>query len=89
MDLHRECIEKDIIDYLDQGKKVFIENGCLNDSIIGYEIKTHKTYSWQEYEEKEYVFTTSASVFPETIKLSDYEDYDCEVFQGNLFVSVL
>ena len=81
-------IEKEIIDRLDKGEKVYIESGALNDCITSYSIRKYKTYSWQEYEENEITFTTTACVFPEHITLSDWDNVDTEEFYGNLFVHV-
>jgi len=88
MNLHIECIENEIIDQLDKNEKVFIESGAANDTIFSYSVRKYKTYSWQEYEEKEITFITSACIFPKEIKLSDYDNVDTEMFDGNLFVKV-
>lgn len=83
-----EDIENEIMEYLDTGKKVYIESGCLNDAIIDYSVRTYKTYAWQEYEEKEVTFTTSACVFPLHLNLKGYSSVDSEDFNGHLFVKV-
>lgn len=83
-----EYIEDDIIKYLNSGKKVFIENGSLNDQIISYSVKFLKNYLWQEYEERKVIFTTSACVFPLYIDLINYSDIDTEEFEGNLFIKI-
>lgn len=87
-DYNIECVEKEIIERLENNKKVFIESGAANDSIYSYSIRTYKTYSWQEYEEREITFTTSACIFPKEIRLSDYDNVDTEEFNGHLFVHV-
>lgn len=87
-DLNIECIEDEIIEYLDNNREVFIESGAANDTIYSYSIRKYKTYSWQEYEEKEITFITSACIFPREIKLTDYENAETEEFKGNLFVKV-
>lgn len=50
-------IEDEIISYLDNKKEVFIENGCLNDEIISYQINNY-------FGDREVIFTTSNCVFP-------------------------
>lgn len=82
-----ECIENEIIEKLNAGKQVCIVSGCLNDCITSYSIRKYKT-GWQEYEEKEITFTTTACVFPERINLSYWENVDTEEFKENLFVHV-
>ena len=62
-----EWIERDIIERLNKGEKVFIESGAANDEITAYSIRKYKTHSWQSYEEKEITFTTTACIFPEKI----------------------
>lgn len=83
-----ETIEKEIIERLDQGEQVYLESGCLNDCITAYSVKKFKKYSWQEYEDKEITFTTTACVFPEHIRLSDWDNVDTEEFKDKLFVHV-
>ncbi|MDO4974941.1 MAG: hypothetical protein Q4E61_01270 [Alphaproteobacteria bacterium] len=75
-DYNIECIESEILNQLDNNGKVFIESGAANDSIDSYSVRKYKTYSWQEYEEKEITFTTSACIFPKEIKLSDFDNID-------------
>ena len=77
-----EDIEDEIISYLDRGKKVFIESGCLNDNITSYSVN-------KEFKEREVIFTTSACVFSQQINLM--ENFDCidtEDYEGSLFVKV-
>ena len=57
--------------------KVYIENGCLNDVITGY-----------EQEEGSFIFLTSASVFPAKVCLMDYESVDADYIENALFVQV-
>lgn len=88
MMLYLEYIEKEIIERLDKGEKVYIESGAWNDCIIAYSIRKFKTYSWQEYEEEEITFVTTAYVFPKNINLSDWNYIKTEEFKGNLFIHV-
>ena len=78
-----ESYEKDIIEYLQNGKNVYIEDGCLNDEIVSYSIT-------DAYKENEIVFTTSACVFPKEINFKDlgFEIVGTEDFKGSLFVYV-
>lgn len=81
-------IEQEIIERLDKGEKIYIESGALNDCIIGYSVRTYKKYAWQDYEEREITFTTTACVFPEKMQLSDWDNVDSDEFNGELFVQV-
>lgn len=83
-----ECIENEIILRLDNGEKVYIESGAANDAIISYSIEKYKIHSWQDYEEREITFTTTACIFPEKINLSNFDNVDTEEFEGKLFVHV-
>lgn len=83
-----KCIEDEIISRLDKGEKVYIDSGAANDSITSYSIKKYKIYSWQDYEEREVTFTTTAYIFPEKIRLSIWDRVDTEEFKGKLFVHV-
>ncbi len=85
---HVETIEKEIISYLEAGKKAYIESGVANDRITAYRTESYKRYSWMDYEEKEIYFQTSACIFPKEIQLENYSDCDCEDYNGNLFVKV-
>lgn len=38
-------IERDIIERLDKGEKVFIESGAANDCITSYSVRKYKTHS--------------------------------------------
>ena len=58
-----EWVERDIIEKMDQGEKVYIESGAACDCIIGYSVRKYKTYSWQAYEEKEIIFMRGLRVF--------------------------
>lgn len=78
----------EIRQYLDAGKKVYIESGAANDRILSVETQEYKTHDWQEYMDKEYVLHTSACIFPEVMRLEDCEHVDTEEFGGNLFVHV-
>ena len=81
-----EWIEREIIEHLDKGEKVFIESGAANDEITAYSIRKYKTHSWQSYEEKEITFTTTACIFPKEIMLSNWDNVDIEEFEGKLFI---
>lgn len=83
-----KSIEDDIVSRLENGERVYIESGAANDEITSYSIRKFKTYAWQEYEEKEITFTTTACIFPERINLSDWSNVDTEEFNGKLFVHV-
>ncbi len=83
-----ENIEKEIIERLDKGEKVYIESGAAVDCITSYSAREYKTHSWQFYKEKEITFTTTACIFPEKIMLSDWNNVDTEEFEGKLFVQV-
>ena len=74
-------IEDEIIRYLDDGKHVYIENGCLVDQILSYSIKGKSI-------DREVIFTTSASVFFPTIRMGTYSYIDTEEYKGVLYVSV-
>jgi hypothetical protein len=78
--------EKEIIEYLDKGKKAFIENGCLNDEIISY--SQSNQYDFNRHYDDEFIFTTTASVFSREIRLASYSEVETEEFNGNLFVHV-
>lgn len=90
-----EAIENEIMDTFkhnamtfcsgEKEKKIFIESGALNDEIIDYELILKESVRSRE---REVSFKTTASVFPRTIKLSDYENVDTEEYNGNLFVHV-
>lgn len=83
-----EYIENEIISQLDKGEEVYIESGAANDVITSYSIRKYKTFSWQDYEEREITFTTTACIFPEKINLSDWDNVDTEEFEGKIFVHV-
>ena len=83
-----ECIENEIISRLDNGEKVYIESGAANDVIISYSIEKYKIHSWQDYEEREITFVTTACIFPEKINLSKWDNVDTQEFEGKLFVHV-
>lgn len=78
-----ERIENEIMEYLDNGKKVYIEDGCLNDEIISYSVN-------EELINREVIFTTSACVFPLNIEFMGcgFFNIDTEDYKGNLFVKV-
>ena len=87
MSLQRRMVEEAMIEFLQSGKNVYIENGAANDRILGYHVLTYKTHAWQSYMEENITFETSACIFPRLVSLDDYE-VDTEVFEGNLFVRV-
>jgi hypothetical protein len=75
-----ESTEREIMEYLDAGKKVFIESGALVDSVLGYCAKEN---------EEGVRFITTASVFQKMIQLDSYSSVETEEFGGNLFVHVM
>lgn len=77
-----EDTENEIMEYLNSGKKVFIENGCLNDNIVSFSVNN-------QFAEREVIFITSACVFPLYINfMESYSNIDTEDYKGNLFVKV-
>ena len=80
-----EWVERDVVERLDKGEKVYLESGCAIDGITGYSIRKYKR---QAYEEKEVTFTTTAYIFPKEIMLSNWENVDTKEFEGKLFVHV-
>lgn len=91
--LRIEAIENDILEAFkhnrlcwgEKPKEIIIESGAANDMIIDYELVIHETNT---HRKKEVFFTTTASIFPRHIQLSDFDSVDLEVFNGNLFVHV-
>lgn len=86
MTIYEKCriedIENEIISHLDRGKKVFIENGCLNDNVISYSVN-------KVCIERTVIFTTSACAFPQQINLmGSYSNIDTEEYKGNLVIKV-
>lgn len=85
-----EGIEKEIISYLDNHKKVYIDYGCLVDQIISYKVTEYPPkHSWQSYTEKEVIFFTTGSILPKEINLKEppYDtEVDTEECNDNLFV---
>ena len=80
-----ECTEREIMKWLDNGKKVYIESGALNDEILSYSVERfEKRYGVEE----EVTFTTSACVFPKEVVLDDDREVDTEEFNGCLFVKI-
>ena len=85
MDYDSRYVERDIIKYLKEGKKVYVEDGCLVDIITGWEKARKETF---EFWDEGFFFFTSASVFPKRISLWDFNLVREEEFNGNLFVYV-
>ena len=84
-DYEIQSIENDIMAFLNKGKtdkSVIIESGALNDVITGFEV------SGNDITDREVIFTTTASVFPEKMNLQDYEGVELKKYNGSLFVSV-
>ena len=80
-------IAKYAMDYLDRGKKVYIESGSLNDVIMGYTINQGEDRGWtKDYDQV--LFTSEGSYFGNPIDLSAFSYVDCEEFDGNLFIHV-
>ena len=80
-----KCVEREIIEYLNNGKNVYIESGAANDEILLYEIDREPL---SHYPEDDVIFVTSACIFPERIVLSCWDNVDTEEFNGNLFLHV-
>lgn len=79
-----EYIEKEIMRWLDDGKKVYIENGAANDSIVSYTVEEVGIVKNNEVH-----FTTSACIFPKDLVLSAMDcNVDTEEFNGCLFVKI-
>jgi len=77
------------IDYLEKEKKVFINSGPCNDQILSYSTYFERVRNfWKISYKKEYIFTTTACVFPAQIKLSDYEQLRTEEFDNSLFIYI-
>ena len=87
-DFTQKGIEEEIIERLNKKENVYIESGAANDVITSYSIRKYKTHSWQDYEEEEVTFTTTACIFPQKINLSYWENVDTEEFKGELFIHV-
>lgn len=86
---YASTISQEAIEYLDKGKHVYIEDGCLNDQIISYRIEEVDIPPyWMHLKVKRVTFTTSACVFPKEISLHNFEHVDSEEFEGNLFIKV-
>lgn len=77
-----ELTEKEAMKAIDENKKVFIEDGCLNDSVYSYKIDD------TDPDEKRIAFITSNCVFPKEICLQDFENVDCSWFEDSLFIQV-
>lgn len=73
LDFERRYMANEIKRWLDGGKKVYIENGSLNDEILSYKA---------DPADGEVVFMTSACAFPRevsldsdlTVRLAEFED---------------
>ena len=80
-------ITKYAMDYLDRGKKVYIESGALNDVITAYTVNQGYDRGWtRDYDEV--LFTSEGGYFGNPIDLSAFSYVDCEEFDGNLFIQV-
>ena len=75
-----EGIEKEIMQWLDDGKNVCIESGAANDAILSYTV---------DADNGEVEFTTSACIFPKKI-IFPYAGWsvDTEIYNDCLFVKV-
>lgn len=79
-----EYAEREIMRWLDEGKKVYIENGAANDEITSYTVEEVGIARNNEVH-----FTTSACIFPKTMVLSAMDcNVDTEEYNGCLFVKV-
>lgn len=75
-----ENIEKEMMQWLDEGKNVYIESGAANDAILSYTV---------DADNGEVEFTTSACIFPKDLVLSAMDcNVDTEEFNGCLFVKI-
>lgn len=80
-------ITKYAMDYLDRGKKVYIESGALNDVITSYTVNQGYDNGWtKDYDEV--LFTSDEGYFGKPIDLTQFSEVDCEEFDGNLFIQV-
>lgn len=84
-----EAVTHDAMTYLDQGKKVYIDYGALNDVITGYVVDSGDRGSWRRDYDTVY-FTTDggADYFGTKVNLYDYDYVDCDDFEGSLFIHV-
>lgn len=82
-----ESLENEIIAKLDKGGEVIVESGAANDSILSYVVNVIQKKS-PAGNERNVVFTTSASVFPEKIELADFDHVEINEWNDCLFVEV-
>lgn len=78
-----EDIENEIIEYLNNKKKVFIESGSVNDMIVSYAVST-------PFSKRQVIFTTSNCVFPLHINFKDqfFDSVYTKELEGNLFIEI-
>ena len=60
-----EYIEREIVKWLDDGKKVYVESGAANDEILSYSVEEVGIAKNNEVH-----FVTSACMFPKDLVLS-------------------
>lgn len=83
-----ECVVRDIITALDSGRKVYIEDGSINDRIIGYELTEPSTVGNLPYDNAIFKVTGATDYFGTKVNLYDFREVDTEEFRGDLFVKV-
>ena len=77
LDFERRYMTNKIKRWLDGGKKVYVENGSLNDEIFSYKV---------DPADGEITFVTSACVFPKEISLDSNLSVRLVEFEDCLFV---
>lgn len=77
---------EEIIKYLDEGKKVFIENGSLNDQILDYSIS--KGASRLDYDTVLFYTTGATQYFGDTVDLTTFDHVYCDEYKDCLCVEV-
>ena len=80
-------ITKYAMDYLDRGKKVYIDAGALNDVITGYVVEPGYDRGWTKDYDTVYL-TSELGYFGKKINLGEMYKVDCEEYDGNLFIHV-
>ena len=83
-------IEDDIIEWLLSGKAVIVQDGCLNDQIIGYTVEqdSYRT-CYGERKKRVVTFITTACKFPERINFDEEITYEnVEYFGNSMFINM-
>lgn len=82
-------VEADLMKFIDEKRKVYIESGAANDAICGYRIvETPKDNEWGITGRRVVHFQTSHCIFPENVNLNDFENVDYEEYRDCIFVKV-